>query len=89
MTEGLSAPHLEFVRCPPGFRQTRQTMVPAGARPFRRPAPPLRLVIPPRPQRPARLSLRMRFREAWQAALPHGLGLGRGWRLHALGEGRH
>ena len=86
MTDGLSAPRLAFTRCPPGFQQLRQVALPPGLRPSRAAVAPLRLTIPPRPPRPVRLSLGMRLREAWQAAMPRELG---GCRSLALGQPRH
>jgi hypothetical protein len=69
VTDAGTAPSLTFTRCPPAFRQVRQTMLSPLLRPSRRAVPPLRLTIPPLPPRPARPTLALRFRAAWQGLL--------------------
>ena len=66
-----TAPRLSFTRCPPGFRQTRQTLVSPLLRPRRnvrvtRVIPPL--AIPPLPPRAHRPTLALRLRAALFAA---------------------
>ncbi len=70
--ESATAPRLRFTHCPPGYQQTRQTLISPLLRPRRRavtgPRMATPLSIPPLPPRAVRPTLALRFRAALLSA---------------------